>query len=179
MLIQRNRSQLLVVDVQERLMPSIAQIRPVLSRIMLLIKAARRLDVPVVATEHWPENLGPLAVGVKKLIPDPHVFVKRHFAATKEPGFDRHVSGERAQVVICGTETHVCVLQTALGLLEAGMAPVVVADAVGSREPADKEAGLARMRDAGVVVATAESVVFEWLEKAGTPEFKDIIPLIK
>jgi nicotinamidase-related amidase len=126
---------LLVVDVQERLMPSIAGIRPVLGRILLLIKAAKRLGVPVYATEHLPQSLGPLAVGVKTLIPDMSVFTKRHFAATAEPGFDSVLDDGRPQVVVCGTETHVCVLQTALGLLEAGKAPVVVADAVGSRVP--------------------------------------------
>jgi nicotinamidase-related amidase len=170
---------LLVVDVQERLMPSIAGIRPVLGRILLLIKAAKRLGVPVYATEHLPQSLGPLAVGVKTLIPDMSVFTKRHFAATAEPGFDSVLDDGRPQVVVCGTETHVCVLQTALGLLEAGKAPVVVADAVGSRDPVDKELGLARLRDAGVVVASAESVVFEWLEQAGTAEFRDILALIK
>ena len=179
MRIQRARSQLIVIDVQERLMPSIAQIRPVLGRILLLIKAAKRLGVPVYATEHLPQSLGPLAVGVKSLIPEMSVFTKRHFAATAEPGFDSILEDKRPQVVLCGTETHVCVLQTALGLLEAGKAPVVVADAVGSREPADKEAGLNRLRDAGVVVTTAESVVFEWLGQAGTPEFRDILAMIK
>jgi nicotinamidase-related amidase len=155
MLIDRARSCLLVVDVQERLMPSIAQMRAILGRILLLMKASRRLDVPTMATEHWPENIGPVASAVKGQLGGAEIFVKRHFDATAEPGFRERLDRSRPQVVICGTETHVCVLQTALGLLAAGMLPVVVADAVGSREPIDKEVGLARLRDAGVTIASA------------------------
>lgn len=179
MLIERARSCLLVVDVQERLMPSIASMRTILGRILLLMKAARRLGVPMMATEHWPENIGPIATAVKGQLGGAEIFVKRHFDATAEAGFAQKLDKGRPQVVICGTEAHVCVLQTTLGLLAAGMAPVVVADGVGSREPTDKDLALSRLRDAGVQVASAEMVVFEWLEQAGTPEFKDLITLIK
>lgn len=179
MLIERDRSMLLVVDVQERLMPAIAQMRSILGRILLLMKAAKRLGVPMMATEHWPENIGPIATAVKSQLGGADIFVKRHFDATAEPGFTQRLDKGRPQVVICGTEAHVCVLQTALGLLAAGMVPVVVADGVGSREPADKDIAIARFRDAGVVVASAEMVAFEWLQQAGTPEFRDLITLIK
>lgn len=160
-------------------MPAIAQMRSVLGRILLLMKAAKRLGVPMLATEHWPENIGPIATAVKAQLGGAEIFVKRHFDATAEQGFSQRLDKGRPQVVVCGTEAHVCVLQTALGLLAAGMAPVVVADGVGSREPADKEIALNRFRDAGVVVASAEMVVFEWLQQAGTPEFRDLITLIK
>lgn len=179
MLIERGRSQLLIVDVQERLMPSIAQMRTVLGRILLLMKAAKRLGVPMVATEHWPENIGPVASAVKAVVGEAGIFVKRHFDATGEAGFTQRLDKNRPQVIVCGTEAHVCVLQTTLGLLADGMAPMVVADAVGSREPADRDVALTRLRDAGVAVVSAEMVVFEWLEKAGTPEFKDLITLLK
>ena len=160
-------------------MPAIAQMRSVLGRILLLMKAAKRLGVPMLATEHWPENIGPIATAVKAQLGGAEIFVKRHFDATAEQGFVQRLDKGRPQVVVCGTEAHVCVLQTALGLLAAGMAPVVVADGVGSREPADRENALNRFRDAGVVVASAEMVVFEWLQQAGTPEFRDLITLIK
>lgn len=160
-------------------MPAIAQMRSVLGRILLLMKAAKRLGVPMLATEHWPENIGPIATAVKAQLGGAEIFVKRHFDATAEQGFSQRLDKGRPQVVVCGTEAHVCVLQTALGLLAAGMAPVVVADGVGSREPAHKEIALNRFRDAGVVVASAEMVVFEWLQQAGTPEFRDLITLIK
>lgn len=160
-------------------MPAIAQMRSVLGRILLLMKAAKRLGVPMLATEHWPENIGPIATAVKAQLGGAEIFVKRHFDATAEQGFSQRLDKGRPQVVVCGTEAHVCVLQTALGLLAAGMAPVVVADGVGSREPADREIALNRFRDAGVVVASAEMVVFEWLQQAGTPEFRDLITLIK
>ena len=160
-------------------MPAIAQMRSVLGRILLLMKAAKRLGVPMLATEHWPENIGPIATAVKAQLGGAEIFVKRHFDATAEQGFVQRLDKGRPQVVVCGTEAHVCVLQTALGLLAAGMAPVVVADGVGSREPTDKDVALNRFRDAGVVVASAEMVVFEWLQQAGTPEFRDLITLIK
>ena len=160
-------------------MPAIAQMRSVLGRILLLMKAAKRLGVPMLTTEHWPENIGPIATAVKAQLGGAEIFVKRHFDATAEQGFVQRLDKGRPQVVVCGTEAHVCVLQTALGLLAAGMAPVVVADGVGSREPAHKEIALNRFRDAGVVVASAEMVVFEWLQQAGTPEFRDLITLIK
>ncbi len=179
MLIERARSCLLVVDVQERLMPSIASMRTILGRILLLMKAARRLGVPMMATEHWPENIGPIATAVKNQLGGAEIFVKRHFDATADGGFGPKLDKGRPQIVVCGTEAHVCVLQTTFGLLAAGMAPIVVADGVGSREPADKDLALSRLRDAGVQVASAEMVVFEWLEQAGTPEFKDLITLIK
>ncbi|MBM3548557.1 MAG: isochorismatase family protein [Alphaproteobacteria bacterium] len=179
MLIERSRSCLLIVDVQERLMPSIAGMRAILGRILLLMKAARRLTVPMMATEHAPESIGPIATPVKAQLGGAEIFVKRHFDATAEPGFPEKLDKNRPQIIVCGTEAHVCVLQTALGLLSAGMAPIVVADAVGSREPADKDVALARLRDAGVIVASAEMVCFEWLGQAGTPEFRDLITLIK
>jgi nicotinamidase-related amidase len=179
MLIERARSCLLVVDVQERLMPSIAQMRTIIGRILLLMKAARRLGVPMMATEHVPESIGPLATTVKAQLGGAEIFIKRHFDATAEAGFAQRLDKARPQIVVCGTEAHVCVLQTALGLLNAGMIPVVVADAVGSREPADKDLALDRLRDAGVIVASAEMVAFEWLGQAGTPEFRDLITLIK
>jgi len=179
MLIERDHSHLIVVDVQERLMPAIAGMRQVLGRILLLMKAARRLNVPILATEHWPESIGPVAGAVKAVVGDGGIFSKRHFAATAEPGFSGRLDRNRPQVILCGTEAHVCVLQTALGLLAGGLTPIVVSDAVGSREPTDRDAALDRLRDAGVVVASAEMVVFEWLERAGTPEFREIIQLIK
>ena len=160
-------------------MPAIAQMRSVLGRILLLMKAAKRLGVPMLATEHWPENIGPIATAVKAQLGGAEIFVKRHFDATAEQGFVQRLDKGRPQVVVCGTEAHVCVLQTALGLLAAGMAPVGVAAGVGPRAPTDKDIALNRFRDAGVVVASAEMVVFEWLQQAGTPEFRDLITLIK
>jgi len=179
MLIERARSCLLVVDVQERLMPSVAGMRTILGRILLLMKAARRLNVPMMATEHAPESISSIATPVKAQLGGAEIFAKRHFDAMAEPGFAERLDKNRPQIVLCGTEAHVCVLQTALGLLNAGMAPIVVSDAVGSREPTDKDMALARLRDAGVVVASAEMVCFEWLGQAGTPEFRDLITLIK
>ncbi len=100
------------------------------------------------------------------------LFVKRHFSASREPGFFERLPPNRKTIVVAGAETHVCVLQTVLGLRERGYAVAVVADAVGSRYAADKEAGLRRMAEHGAEIVTAEMVAFEWLDTCDHPEFK-------
>ena len=109
-----------------------------------------------------------------------NVIEKIHFSWIDEPDFAARLDAiGRDQAVICGLEAHVCVLQTALGLRERGFAVAVVADAVASRHPGDRERALARLSQAGVEIVTAEMVMFEWLRKGGTPEFKDLLALIK
>ena len=107
------------------------------------------------------------------------LFVKRHFSAAREPGFFEHLPPNRMTMVVTGAETHVCVLQTVLGLRERNYGVAVVADAVGSRYPADREAGLRRMAEHGAEIVTAEMVAFEWLDTCDHPDFKAVIALVK
>src|SRR4051812_1244737 len=136
MLLLSGRSILLVVDVQERLAPAISESERVVDRIAVLLRAARELDVPALATEQYSKGLGSTVASLAALLPPDGVVEKIHFNAALEPGFVVRLRGlDRTQIVVTGTEAHVCVLQTVLGLKAAGFDCFLVADAVGSRDP--------------------------------------------
>jgi nicotinamidase-related amidase len=180
MLIRAKDSVLLVVDVQERLAPAIFDSGAVVVVIRTLLQAAAEFAIPVLATEQYSKGLGSTIPPVAELLPPGAAVEKIHFSAAHEPGFIERLHGlDRRQIVVTGTEAHVCVLQTALGLVEAGFDCFLVADGVGSRVPANRDLGIQRMRGEGVRVVTSEMVMFEWLHRAGTPTFKRVLPLIK
>ena len=180
MLLESQRSILLVVDVQERLAPAIAGSEKLVDRISTLLKAAGELDVPVLATEQYSKGLGPTVAPLAGLLPLGSVVEKIHFNAALEPGFVERVRElGRPQIVVTGTEAHVCVLQTTLGLKAAGFDCFLVADAVGSRDPDNRHFGMERMRANGVEIVTSEMVMFEWLRRGATPAFKRVLPLIR
>jgi nicotinamidase-related amidase len=175
MLMQRDRSFLLVVDVQEKLIPAIHEQDRVVNNTAWLLGVAGVLEVPVQASEQYPKGLGHTIDELARLIPDGATTEKTHFSCAEAPACSAAFDAlDRDQVIISGIEAHVCVLQTALGLKAAGRDVFVVADAVGSRSEQDAELALARMADAGVQLVTREMVAFEWLNQAGTPEFKRI-----
>lgn len=180
MLLRAGSSALLVIDVQERLAPAIAERDSVVGNAGRLLKAARRLTVPALASEQYPHGLGPLVHELDRLVPHDARLEKTAFSCMGEPAFsDRFLSLGREQAVLLGMETHVCVLQTALDLVATGVRTYVVADACGSRTVENKRAGLERMARAGVEVVTTEMVLFEWLGRAGTDAFRDLLGLIK
>jgi nicotinamidase-related amidase len=180
MLIERELSCLLVVDVQARLAPAMAATRQVIDNVGILLAAAQRLDVPILASEQYRRGLGPTVPEVAKHLPDGAVVEKLHFSCLGDENFAlRFRSINRPQAVVAGIEAHICVLQTAEQLLDGGKDVFVVADATSARTPANHAAALERMRAAGARIVTTEMVVFEWLEKAGTPEFKELSGLIK
>lgn len=180
MLIHAKRSSLLLVDVQENLAPVMADARTVYRGCGLLLRAAARLDIPVIASEQYSKGLGPTVGELAQLLPEGAVVEKIHFACSAEPAItDRLAALGRNQVVIAGIEAHVCVLQSALGLKEQGFEVFVVADACSSRLAANHQAAMQRLAANGVGVVTVEMAVFEWLHRAGTPEFKDLVALIK
>lgn len=180
MRIKAQESCLLIVDVQERLAPVMANPRRVLYGGATLMRAALRLSIPILVTEQYPKGLGPTMIDLRSLAPEGAFFEKVHFASTEEPGFlDRLKAFGRRQVVMAGIESHICVTQTALGLLEAGYEVFVVADACSSRQQENYEAAMRRLGAAGAKLVTVEMAVFEWLFKAGTAEFKELSALIK
>ncbi|MGB8274583.1 MAG: hydrolase [Alphaproteobacteria bacterium] len=180
MLMERQQSCLLVVDVQERLLPSIRNKQQVVSNCRILLTAAARLGVPVLASEQYPKGLGPTVPELRPLLPEGAVLEKVEFScAANRPYLERLKGLGRRQAVITGIEAHICVLQTALGLKAEGYDGFVVADAMGSRTPASHEAALARLRLAGIPAVTTEMVLFEWLGCAGTAEFKELSALIR
>jgi len=180
MLIERDHSLLLLVDVQERLVAAMAESDSLISNCALLLKAASRLGVPVLASEQYPQGLGPTIPVLRDLLPQDAIHAKTAFSCAKDQALAaRLFGGARKQVVIVGIEAHVCVLQTALGLKAAGLAPSVVADATTSRKMASKAVALDRLRANGVEVVTSEMVVFEWLGRAATDEFRELSKLVR
>jgi nicotinamidase-related amidase len=181
MILRAQESVLVVVDVQERLLPAIHDSDRIVRNTGMLLKGAAALSVPVLVTEQYPRGLGPTVEVVRTHLPaGTPVIEKITFGCTGEPSFNAAIEKlKRPQIVLCGTEAHVCVMQTALGLRQQGHAVYLVADAVSSRTPANREAALERMRAAGVTVVTTEMVLFEWMERAGTPVFKVVSALVK
>ncbi len=171
-LLKREQAVLVVVDVQEGFR-SYASFEAVAAACSKLVEGARILDVPRVVSEQYPKGLGHTAPEVG-LQDEPRI-EKSVFSAARADGFDL---GGRKQAVVCGIETHVCVSQTVHDLLDIGIDVHVPADGVGSRHQLDYERGIERMERAGAVVTTVESVLFELLERAGTPEFKEVQKLI-
>jgi len=180
-LLECDESVLCIVDIQEKLAARMEEKEGVIESARMLTLAARRLGVPILATEQYPRGLGPTVMELTIALEDAYAPVEKIcFGCGAEPKFlEQLKSRKRKQVVLCGMETHVCVLQTGLELLNRGYKVQVVADATCSRRPAHKEIALGQMRQMGVIVTSAEAVVFQWLEKAGTEEFKDLLPLFK
>ncbi|TWT76620.1 Vibriobactin-specific isochorismatase [Planctomycetes bacterium CA13] len=173
-----DRSALLVVDLQEKLVPVIPSGEAVVKQTERLIDAADRLDVPFAATVQYPQGLGNLVPPIANRVPEPEE--KTAFsAAVCRQAIDSWANQGRDQIVIVGIETHVCVLQTVLDLIAEGFRVYVVAEAVASRHGRDHETAIGRMVICGATVLTAESVMFEWLGTSKHPEFKAISQLVK
>lgn len=179
MLLEREKSQLLMVDVQERLLPAMSDPALVLKNGGRLLEAARTLAVPVLVSEQYPAGLGRTVPELANLAPANAVHEKIEFSCFANPALHVALAAPGRQTVILGIEAHVCVLQTAIEMAAASQDVTIVVDAVGSRVADSKEVALRRMQDAGVRLATTEMVLFEWLRRAGTPEFKAISKLIR
>ena len=170
-------STLLVIDLQTRLMPAIRDGETVVRRCVQLATAARELGIHVIGTEENPDGLGPLVGEIASLCDT--TLSKFHFSAPAEEGFLRRLPAGRDTLVVAGCEAHVCVLQTVVGLLEAGHAVKWVADAIGSRHPHDRLAATDRARKLGADVVTTEMVIFEWLGTSQHPKFKRLLQLVR
>ena len=183
MLIDAAKSSLLIVDVQERLLPAMAAGNGVVDRSKILLKAAKALDVPVAISEQYPKGLGHTVEKLIQYIGNAPVFEKAAFSCWRDDGLRKHFTGHhdggRPQVIIAGIEAHVCVAQTAIDMAQAGFGVFVVADAVSSRSEESVALALTRLGQSGVEVVNTEMAVFELLGKAGSPEFKALSALIK
>ena len=183
-LANRTQSHLLVIDVQERLAPAIADVKQTVTNIDRLIRYATTLGVPVTLTEHMPARIGHL---LPELIacagPAALVIEKQAFSAVREPTFASRIrdleQSNRPLAIVCGMEAHVCVMQTVLELIASGHQVMLVADAVGSRTAQNRDLAINRMAAAGATIVSQEMVAFEWLERGDAPEFKDILKVLK
>ncbi|UOD51314.1 isochorismatase family protein [Orrella daihaiensis] len=170
-------SVLLIVDMQASLMPVIDQGDLRIAAAKRLADAAKLLNIPVLATEHLADKLGHT---VEPLLSDLQaVCNKTHFDGTKEDHFEAFMPPGRSQVVVCGAEAHVCVMQTALGVLQSGREVWMASDACGSRHDEDRVLGLGRLANAGAELVSSEMVMFEWLVHADHPKFRDVLAVIK
>jgi nicotinamidase-related amidase len=172
MLMQKEHAFVLQIDLQERLAPAIRNIDTVVAQNLWLAGLAKQLAVPVAATAQYPKGLGPTLAPLAALMDD--VVEKMYFSAVAEDKLASLPYFSRQQVVLTGTETHVCVLQTAIELRALGKDVFVVAQACGSRTEEDYALGIERMRQAGCVIVSPEMVAFEWLRCAGTETFRDV-----
>lgn len=173
-------SVLLVIDLQEKLMPVIHEGQSVLEQSRKIIQVANLLKVPIVVTEQYPKGIGHTCTEIKNMLGGVSVYEKLTFSGCGADRFQpRWEQLLRHTAIVCGVETHVCVQQTVLDLLERDQQVLVLADAVGSRHTRDYELALQRMNQAGATLTTTESVIFELLGRAGTPEFKEALKLVK
>ena len=181
--LDRSQALLLIVDVQERLGAAMRQpqFEQLLKNTRVLVESARTLGLPILITEQYPKGLGPTVPTVREVLPPEAAPVSKlafSCRAVPEVAEQLHVSG-RKQVIVTGMETHVCVFQTVRDLLADGFQPFVVRDAVLSRTEENHQVGLDLMKEAGATISSAETVVFDLLGQAGTPEFKRLSPLMK
>ncbi|MEZ6063666.1 MAG: isochorismatase family protein [Planctomycetaceae bacterium] len=186
-LLNARRSRLLIVDLQQKLVPVIPDCPEILESVGFLLHAAGLTGVPAVISEQYPRGLGSTVASITALAGDVPRIEKVRFSAAEEfcrlieaaPDMARDTLDSRDQIVVVGIETHVCVLQTALDLVGQGFRVYVVADAVAARHRTDHDWALKRMRDSSVTLCTAESVAFEWCEVAGTDTFRAISRLVR
>lgn len=173
---------LLVVDIQERLMPVINGREEVTRNTVLLLKAAEVMQIPVVATTQYAARIGALLPEVQAELGDVMPLDKMEFDCFANQAIKARIKELPRKVntlIICGVETHICIYQTVLGGLQAGYRVLVPADAVSSRVVGNYETGLARIKELGATVGNTEMIIYELLHRAGTPEFKELLPFLK
>jgi len=175
-----DRTGLLVVDLQEKLLPHMHEADRVQQRAELLLDAANKLGLPVMLTQQYPQGLGPTVPGIQQRLPEDVVQAdKTQFSACLQPVVNTLQSRRLSHVVVAGIEAHVCVLLSCLDLADRGYVVGVAVDAVSSRRPGDAAVAMDRLSQAGVVPLTAEMVLLEMVQAAGTDRFKAILPLVK
>lgn len=180
MRIQRHHAIGIVVDIQERLFPHIYEHRALAERCALLIQGLRILNVPLVVTQQYTKGLGPTIAPIAEALGTFTPQEKITFSVAGNADVEAQILGSHGHhVIVFGIETHVCVLQSVLDILAQGRQAVVVEDCVSSRSARDKQVAIERMRGAGAIITTAESLLFELLEEAGSDTFKQISALVK
>lgn len=180
MLIRATDSVLVAIDMQERLVPAMQAPARTIRNTRLLLRAAQLTGVPAVLTEQYPKGLGHTIPDIANAAGDAPIIPKMHFSCMEEPVFAATLRDlGRRQVVLAGMEAHICVVQTAASLVEEGYGVFVVSDATASRTLESEQACIARLSAAGVSVVTTEMVIYEWLGKAGTPAFKEMLALVR
>ena len=180
--IARENTQAMLIDIQECLTPHIYDHENVLKKTVTLIKGLQALNIPIMLNEQYKKGLGDTLPEIREVLESNNAksFEKVTFSVCDNNDAWHHLAQQnRSTILLLGVEAHVCVLQTALDLLDNGMQPVIIADAVGSRFPYDKKQAIRRIRRAGGVITTVETILFELCRSSEDPAFKTISSLIK
>ena len=180
MRINRENTIGLVIDVQEKLVPTIADKDKFIANTICLLNGLKVLKVPILVTQQNTKGLGPTIPEINKTIGNFSYIEKMTFSCYREPAFIRVLNriGKR-NVILMGVEAHVCILQTTLDLLYNNFNPVIVKDCIGSADDQDKQVAVWRMRDVGSVITSCESILLELCREAGTEEFRELLKLLK
>ena len=180
--IQRENCQAMIIDVQEKLSPHIYRYNDILKKTLILIQGLQVLDIPILLNEQYPEGLGrtvPEIMAVLDTTKSKTIEKVTFSACDNDESWNYLAQQNRISVLVFGVEAHVCVMQTVLDLLDNGMQPVVIADAIGSRSAYDRRQAIRRMRRAGAVITTTEAILFELCRSSKDPTFKAISQLVK
>ncbi len=169
-----------MVDIQANHYPTVARGEETLERMVRFVRASRVLDVPVIWTEHYPRAFGPTLPPMADALAGLEAIPKTDFGCFGEARFAEAVeASERSCLVLVGSETHICIAQTALMALDRNMDVVVLADCVTARGELDHDVALQRLARAGATITTWEALVYEWMKRAGHPRFKQVLPIVK
>lgn len=181
-ILEADKVVLVVVDIQERLLPPIFNKDILVKNSQLLVHAAKILDIPIVVTTQYAKGLGPTVPEIAELIPDVAAVDKVDFSCFAKDEFGtalNSLSGNRNTLILCGMESHICVMQTALAGLNRGYLVHVASDAIGSRNEWNWQVGMERMQNAGCVISCTEMIIYEMMKASGTPQFKQLLKYIK
>ena len=180
--LQVEKCALVVIDIQQKLLPPIFNKEQLIRNTSLLVRLAKILKMPTLLTTQYAKGLGPTVPEISSLMDGVEAIDKLEFSCFGKDVFCSAVKslpGNRNTMLLCGMETHICVMQTALGALEQGYLVHVASDAVGSRAESNWKVGIERMRDAGCVISSTEMMMYELLRQSGTAEFKELLKYIK
>jgi nicotinamidase-related amidase len=180
--IEAEQCALIVVDMQEKLLPPIWEKERLVRNVQLLIRLAGILKIPAMVTTQYAKGLGSTVPDIASLLPDTPSIDKLMFSCFGSDVFCsllKRLQGQRTTVLLCGMETHICVMQTALGALRDGYLVHVASDAVSSRTELNWRIGLDRMRAAGAILSSAEMMIYELLRSSGAPAFRELLPYLK
>ncbi|HEV2732627.1 MAG TPA: hydrolase [Terriglobales bacterium] len=181
-MLEAEQCALIIVDLQEKLLPPIWRKEELIKNSQLLIRLAGILKIPAIVTTQYAKGLGAVVPEVAGLLPESHPIDKVMFSCFGSDVFCsllKRLPGQRTTVLLCGMEAHICVTQTALAALREGYLVHVAADAVSSRTESNWRIGLDRMRAAGAVISSAEMMMYELLRSSGSPAFKELLPFLK
>ena len=181
-LLEAEQCALVVVDIQEKLLPPIFNKETMVKNAQLLIRLAKILSIPAMVTTQYSKGLGPTVPEIASLLAEVRSIDKLEFSCFGSDQFRsglKKLPGNRNTVLLCGMEAHICVTQTALGALNDGYLVHVASDAIGARSEWNWRIGLDRMRTAGAVISSTEMMMYELLRCSGTPQFKELLPYIK